>query len=129
MCQPKTKFYETESYVPLCEPTIAQGVLYQANLPPSYEDVMASEKAMLSKYVKMCKSHTCCEHSHLNRSNIEQTNNDTTNVNNDDNVRDGNAKDNDAAANPNEVNKKKIEKGYYTFLSKYEIFIFHFFLS
>lgn len=63
-----TQFYETEAYAPLCETQSAQSVL-----PPSYEDVMAAEKAILKKYAKICTSTKCCEHSQLNRSNPEQS--------------------------------------------------------
>lgn len=70
------QFYETEAYAPLCETQSAQSVL-----PPSYEDVMAAEKAILKKYAKMCTSTKCCEHSQLNRSsNPEQSPTDSVHV-------------------------------------------------
>ena len=61
-----TQFYgETaEAYAPLCETQSA----HQSVLPPSYDDVMAAEKAILKKYAKICTSTKCCEHSQLNRS-------------------------------------------------------------
>lgn len=45
--------------MPLCHEaqTATQG------LPPSYETVMASEKAFLSKYTEACRSKRCCKHS------------------------------------------------------------------
>lgn len=73
-----TQFYETETYAPLCDTQSAQGVL-----PPSYENVMAAEKAILEKYAKICTSTTCCEHSNLNRSNLEPSNNNDSNISED----------------------------------------------
>lgn len=71
------QFYETEAYAPLCEPPappLAQGIL-----PPSYDDVMASEAAILNKYAKVCKSQACCEHTRFNRCNFEDTSNRNSN--------------------------------------------------
>ncbi|XP_055315470.1 uncharacterized protein LOC129575624 isoform X2 [Sitodiplosis mosellana] len=71
------QFYgETEAHAPLCETQSAQSVL-----PPSYEDVMAAEKAILKKYAKICTSTKCCEHSQLNRSsNPEQSPTDSAHI-------------------------------------------------
>lgn len=65
------QFYETEAYAPLCETQSAQ-------MPPSYEDVMAAEKAILTKYGKLCTSTKCCEHSQLNRLNATSMTKATT---------------------------------------------------
>ncbi|XP_031617703.1 uncharacterized protein LOC116337362 [Contarinia nasturtii] len=71
------QFYETEAFAPLCDTQSAQSVL-----PPSYDDVMAAEKAILNKYAKMCTSTKCCEHSQLNRSNADRSSTDDgTNIN------------------------------------------------
>lgn len=45
--------------MPLCHESqsVPQG------LPPSYETVMASERAFLSKYTEACRSKRCCKHS------------------------------------------------------------------
>lgn len=48
-------------------------------MPPSYDDVMAAEKAILKKYAKMCTSAKCCEHSQLNRSNGDESPADNAN--------------------------------------------------
>lgn len=61
-----SQFYETEACAPLCETQSGQSVL-----PPSYDDLMAAEKAMLKKYTKTCTSTKCCEHTQMNRSNTE----------------------------------------------------------
>lgn len=66
------QFYETEAYAPLCETQSAQ-------MPPSYDDVMAAEKAILKKYAKICTSTKCCEHTQLNRSNGEESPADSAN--------------------------------------------------
>lgn len=68
ICVAHLQFYETEAYAPLCEAQAAQNVL-----PPSYDDVMAAEKAILNKYAKICTATKCCEHSELHRSNGQQS--------------------------------------------------------
>lgn len=98
-----TQFYETEAFAPLCETQSAQSVL-----PPSYEDVMAAEKAILKKYAKICTSTKCCEHSQLNRSNGEHsTNDDGAN----DNIAEHSAANNDDNnAKPDAVSRTCVRK-------------------